>query len=309
MDYTCVDSISSKADKSLWASPTTSYVDHAPERHPAATIIEDDVLMIPSEFRITYTTTNMFRQAVRRAFRECNKTNITVRLGFQGCFIDTIDNELGKMKLGKHLRLWYDRNVESVIIKLMPSGAHDVTCGEFSRYITVKIAALPGQSMDSVVSMNTTRFEYGGRGKEADFALRCRTRAAGEWPNIVIEIGYAETLAHLRLDAKWWLNANSEKTKMVLLVRVGRAPDFLHIEQWKMVPNNNPGPVTRSQPLIIPRCISTFDIDAACIVTPVNTPLVIPFNDIYDVPNPNANNVVLLPSELSNIASCVFTAT
>jgi hypothetical protein len=195
--------------------------------------------------------------------------------------------------------------MESVIVKLMPSGRYDVTAGTFAQDIAVKVAAIPGHTSRSIIPLVSTRFTYNGKGKEADAAFKCNTQIGeGLWPNLVIEVGYSESLARLRLDAQWWLQGGNENVKMVILVQVGKSPDFMHLELWAIAPYT--GLTTRHSRNSIPQCVSITDIDANGIVSPLNILLIIPYNSIFDNSNPNGSDLIFTPNELSAIALSVF---
>jgi hypothetical protein len=95
---------------------------------------------------------------------------------------------------------------------------------------------------------------------------------------------------------------------MVIIAQVGKNPNFLHVETWELV--KNPGPVLRSRVNSkIPGLVTIFDIDFNGVVTPPNTPLIIPYNYLFDVPNANAGDVILTSNDPSSLAQIVFQAT
>jgi hypothetical protein len=98
------------------------------------------------------------------------KENTTIRVLVKNCTAETIERGLKPAKLNAHVRLWTDG--ESIIVRLIPSGRHDLTAGTIVSDIIFKITALPGHNNRSILSLASTRFTYNGRSKEADGAIK-----------------------------------------------------------------------------------------------------------------------------------------
>jgi hypothetical protein len=115
-----------------------------PELQPQGLVFKESAAMVPSEYTITYTTPPAFRGKIRRAAKRCLKEDKMIWLLFRWCSNnEAVDEAVKNMKLGVHTRVWSDRDLESVIIKLMPSGRHDVTVGTFAAEIVFKSATIP----------------------------------------------------------------------------------------------------------------------------------------------------------------------
>lgn len=90
-----------------------------------------------------------------------------------------------------------------------------------------------GISVGEIVGMGSTRFEGHSTSKEADAAMKPITsqRLAMDWPTLVFESGFSESLRRLRTDAKWWLTNSSSQVKIVILIDIGLDAQKLHIER------------------------------------------------------------------------------
>jgi hypothetical protein len=95
-----------------------------------------------------------------------------------------------------------------------------------------------------------TKFQVRRASKEGDTAykpLSIRPREV-DWPTIVIEAGWSESLQKLRLDAGFWLEDSGGDVKIVLLISIGRRAraGTMIIEKWENRPVPANRPATRS---------------------------------------------------------------
>ena len=91
--------------------------------------------------------------------------------------------------------------------------------------------------------------------KEGDSALKplnMRPRGA-DWPTIVLESGWSESLTRLRRDAHIWLENSGGDVKIVLLFSIGRTARTMIIEKWE----NRPVPANRPATRSITRAVAT----------------------------------------------------
>ena len=188
----------------------------------------------------------------------------------------------------------------------MPSAIHDFTSRRFCAAIHRKVSNIPGHDWDSVTDVGSTRFhDASGRGKEGDDGLRCLSRIGGQaWPNLMIEVGYSESLRQLRMDVEWWLLSSGGDTKLTILILARLNPNSFHIEVWMMDPN--PGCITGPSLGTRPIRTRSIDIDATGAVTPPNGTLTIPYDALFDNPNANGTDIILTAKDLSLIASAIF---
>jgi len=89
----------------------------------------------------------------------------------------------------KYTRVTYHKDINLLIIKLMPTAKHEAAHVNFSRRIDYKIYGM-GMSASDLEGTGATRFE-GCRDNDDDL------------PTIVIESGYSEPLERLQSGAKW----------------------------------------------------------------------------------------------------------
>jgi len=192
----------------------------------------------------------------------------------------------------------------------MPGILHELTTGILAGCISAKVIALPGHTVASLLGVRAARFYGpGGSSKEGDSGFRPATRDTNDFPSLMIEVGYSETMQELCRDAKWWLKASTHGpvTKMVIIARIRNNPPMLELEVWVMIPNTGTM-ITRSHPPTVPACIQPFHIDAAGSVTP--TPeaegLCIPYSTLFDEPHPHASDILISLVELSEFALLIF---
>lgn len=203
------------------------------------------------------------------------------------------------------MRIW--RDLEDVIITVIPSAKHEVTSRTLYTEIVSAITRIPGHDIYSVHGLGATRFHSPSkRSKEGDEGIRCTTRQSIKWPNIMIEVGYFEPLHQLRLDAEWLLVESKGHMSMVIIVLVVDKPNSLDIETWQLRPNNRPQ--TRSLPKDIPTATQEIQIDAAGVVTPIGCSLTIPYSSLFDTPNPSSCDITFSASQLSKMAQHVYIA-
>ena len=77
----------------------------------------------------------------------------------------------------------------------------------------------------------------GGDGGEGDSTGGPRSqRSRGEdWPTLVIEAGYSQSLESLRRDMRWWFGASDHQVKIVLLAKLEVSQREIILEKWQEV--------------------------------------------------------------------------
>jgi hypothetical protein len=140
--------------------------------------------------------------------------------------------------------------------------------------------------------LGATTFKTPRVSKEGDSTfkpLSIRPREA-DWPTIVLESGWSESLTRLRRDAHIWLDNSGGDVKIVLLFSIGRTARTMIIEKWENRPVPANRPATRSmtraaanppnQPPQTPTQIQAITIDSN--VNTVNgAPLTLEFRKIF----------------------------
>jgi hypothetical protein len=175
--------------------------------------------LIPARDSLRYSSVTKLQAFVQ--------TKVRQRRG-SGCYLlfthvspedeDAIGCAIRSLDLETTIRLTYADGLETLIVKLMPSRAHESTAQTFFSQVSVKIFALHRHTSLSIVATGAARFNVPAKGsKEADAGIRPTTRGRNDWPSFVFEVGYAETLAALCTDARWWLVNSGGQTKMVMV--------------------------------------------------------------------------------------------
>lgn len=261
---------------------------------------------IPPNLQWAFTTVMALRRKLGNYIKtSCGPDGRTIYISVSGVLESTLDEVLGPLRNRIQLRVWWEGEAPAGIITLMPSARHEFSAGRFISNIPAKIWRIPGHDVWSTSLVGASRYSVPGRrSKEGSGGLRCSTRVgAASWPNLMVEVGFSESLQMLRFDAQWWLLASGGLTRMVILIRILSNPNSMHIEAWELQPNQRRS--TRSSPSHIPAKSYSIDIDAAG-NTSHNLPLNIPYGVLFDTPRANQADTQFTANELSMMAQRVF---
>ncbi|RYP37368.1 hypothetical protein DL768_010882 [Monosporascus sp. mg162] len=55
----------------------------------------------------------------------------------------------------------------------------------------------------------------------------------GQWPTLVIEAGYSQSLAGLHADMRWWFSTSNHDVKIVILAKLDRRQHEIILERWE----------------------------------------------------------------------------
>ena len=168
-------------------------------------------------------------------------------------FRGVTEYDLGKIdreraSIGKHTRMSHDTDDDLLVIKLMPAAEHE------NPHITLGIdlvLALVGMGLPRrcIYALGGTRFHGRNSSKEADSAYKPASRTLKtDWPTIVFESGLSESLARLRLDARWWLTNSGGDVNIVVVISITPAVKRLRFEKWCLRPAAGNIPATRANP-------------------------------------------------------------
>jgi hypothetical protein len=146
---------------------------------------------------------------------------------------------------------------------------------------------------------------------------------ATDWPTLVIEAGYSQTMPSLKVKAKWWFNASNHAIKIVVLVKWYQESQRIILQQWREVPLA-PRRVTRASTAatLVPECVQEIEITRAAGITntdanrfnPVlytvrNGPLQLAFADLF-LRQPNLNqgerDIVITNQVLQQYAAYIW---
>jgi hypothetical protein len=218
-------------------------------------------------------------------------------LGFQPVTKDEMKTiDILHASIGKSIRFRYFHDTSLLITKLMPTSALETSHAGFGMLIflrTMKMGIPEGELWSMAAS--TYYAENHRSSKEGDTSFKpCSRPKATDWPSIVIESGFSESLQGLRSDANWWLTNSHDGVKIVILIALEMATKSIQMEKWLLAPAaNGNGPVaTKAQEVVI---LPTSSVTGA--------PLTLEFENIHlRPPTGQEKDIVLTAGELSKWA-------
>ena len=241
---------------------------------PAAGLEQNQVL--------PFSTAN-FKKTVTdrlRAFDDGDDTQLWIIFsGFDCSKLKHID------QLRYPIRLQLD---DSKLIVKMVGRVHEIMHNGLMSLIQEEMRRMGLQCCHNYILLGSSRYQHGSNNsfKEADSTLAPIYPQA--WPALVIEAGWAETLARLRFDAQWWLSAQvpPNNTTLVILASFIRSQRTFRLEKYELVTVTRS--VTRSAPLGVRNlamCTAVTTIDLRS-TPPIITgaPFVLPFAGIMRCP-------------------------
>ncbi|KAK3361072.1 hypothetical protein B0T24DRAFT_563246 [Lasiosphaeria ovina] len=89
----------------------------------------------------------------------------------------------------------------------------------------------------------------GGGGSQGDSAGGPwpERAGAGNWPTLVIESGYSETLPELYKDMEWWFQASNHEVKIIILAKFDDQQHHILLEKWEEEISSPQRAITRSR--------------------------------------------------------------
>jgi len=86
-----------------------------------------------------------------------------------------------------------------------------------------------------------------------------------QYPTLVIEAGWTQTLEKLRQKAEWWFAKSGGDVKIVLLVKSSPRSNHIRIEKWKLAPpvSRRGATTTRAAAAMTSQCIHVVEIARA----------------------------------------------
>ena len=125
-----------------------------------------------------------------------------------------------------------------------------------------------------------TRNKGRSTSKEVDTAFKPAAHRPHEndWPTIVLEAGFSESVRQRRNDAWWWLSNIRSTVKIVLIFTVNRETRTVQIEKWETRPVTGPFTPSNWPPSQVPTPIQQIIIDPNNVT---GAPLILYFHLIY----------------------------
>ncbi|KAJ7906425.1 hypothetical protein B0H13DRAFT_1880580 [Mycena leptocephala] len=156
------------------------------------------------------------------------------------------DIETELRKLFPNSILGHDSSTAEWIVKLMPSGAHDVAADLLMWEIIDQYRVANNTNMSAVCYSSGTQSSskasvpsYPTRNKQANQSFCSVARPANSPPVVVVEVGVSESRTRLVDDARWWLESGHVNLVILIIIRKS-APQSLHVELWERQLNPRP---------------------------------------------------------------------
>jgi hypothetical protein len=190
--------------------------------------------------------------------------------------------ENGKIDRGVRLTHYVDWDI---LILKVPTAKHEAAHGILGDELVISATAM-GLRWE-LFHLGATKFRVRRASKEGDSAFKPLSMRPHEadWPTIVIEAGWSESLRKLRLDAGFWLDDSGGDVKIVLLISIGRRARTMIIEKWENRPVPANRPATRSITNAAGNAQTATQIQAIKINSNSNTvngaPLTLEFQKIF----------------------------
>ena len=161
--------------------------------------------------------------------------------------------------LGRGISKSYHSNRQILVLK-MPTTIQEAAHLTLWQKIWMQLMAMGAEEVMAPCGAGTFRSQSNISSKEADTAYKPATRTQkSDWPTIVLESGYSESMRRLVVDARWWLVNAGGDVKTVLLIWINGERQALHLERWCLAPPHD-RPATRHA--IVPTKADEVDIVA-----------------------------------------------
>jgi hypothetical protein len=261
---------------------------------------------------IHYSTLQAFTAAVRQL-----KNNLDHgRTRNQYLIVRDVDEDIMKHiedREYKGVRYEWHGDLELLIVKAVTK-AHETAAAHFGFRIpfTAELMGLP-QIECQLPGAGKNTAPGGSPSKEPDWSMvNANVRPnPDDFPSIVIEVGFSESLQKLRNDARLWFSMSSNDVQIVILIAVRAANNQIIIEKWAVGPLPAGRRRTRHTPPQVPQIEQEITITR----TPPNTfaitsgaaPLILEFSRLFLRPAVGAeHDIVYTQAHLVGIAAAIF---
>ena len=215
----------------------------------------------------------------------------------------------------------------SYAIIARPSGLHESFCSAFNGEILYQARNIG--LLEELRSKGSIRLTGGGTlgQREPDGCFQpTSARATIEWPTVILEVGWTQSMASLRQAMQWWFQASSHAVKIVILVKIqATSTNSIIIEKWIEQPPPPPAHMTRAAShavtnQLVPTRAQEVLISSSINFTPTHLPqandfqvtsdpLVIEFGLLFlraPAVTTNAGDLILTGQRLRQMAVQVF---
>ena len=162
-----------------------------------------------------------------------------------------------------------------------------------------------------------------GKGQgEPDSSFQPRgARQTSDWPTLILEVGWSQSLPSLRQTMRWWFDASQHAVKIVILMKIRAETNSIMIEKWVEQLLPQPTHMARSfANRLAPTRAQEITISSSINFTPmrppqnndfqvISDPLIIDFNLLFlraPAQDTNEGDLLLTAQHLRQIAVKVF---
>ena len=222
-----------------------------------------------------------------------------------------IDRE--RDSIGRHTRITHYTSINLLIIKLMPTVAHELAHSVLADKLMIRLSVM-GLDEPPLLRVGAGRYHGTQSSKEGDSAYKPDPRnREDDWPTIVFESGFSESLTKLRQDARWWLTNSQGDVRIVVTVLVRPEHKTLQVEKWCLAPppritRRNQDIPTRVQEILVTQNPPPH-IGGAATYTVTGAPLTLEFQEmLLRAPTPPESDVTFTTADFSQWATRFWNA-
>lgn len=224
---------------------------------PPSTVTEYEGDKTPS---IRYTTIKNLLAAIKNTTGD--------RLRVEGVTPEMFARILAARSEQYKFRLFFFPSRRLVIVTI-PSGPHEYATKRLAQYLIREVEDMGLNDSIQQTASETFRSvsgqAAGGSGEGDDsFTIILPNGELRTWPTVVLETGYSQSEAAMRLKMEWWFVQSNYAVKAVLLVKIWSREGAIVLEKWKAVRAGvRPGATTtrRSEAMACqPRCMQTVQV-------------------------------------------------
>jgi len=214
----------------------------------------------------------------------------------------------------KGVRYEWHGDLDVLIVKV-PTKAHENAAAQFGDEISFTARAMGLPLIErKLFGAATFQAAAGTPRKQGDWSMMPRNFRPnpGDFPTIVIEVGFSETLQKLRNDARLWFSMSGNDVKIVILIAVRAASNRIIIEKWTLGPVPAHRRRMRHTPAQIPHAEQSITItrtpaNNTLAITDGTAPLTLEFRRLFlRDPVGHEHDVVYTQAALFTIAQANF---
>ena len=213
----------------------------------------------------------------------------------------------------KGVRYEWHGDLEVLIVKVLTK-AHETAAATFGSEIdfTARTMGLPPIER-RLTGAATFWAAAGTPRKEGDWSMMpVNVRPnRGDFPTIVVEVGFSESLRKLRNDARLWFSMSNNDVQIVILIAVRAASNQIIFEKWVLAPIPAGRRATRHTPAQIPQAEQSIAVTRTLpntfTITAGMAPLILEFPRLFlRLPVGPEHDIVYTQADLFAIAEAIF---